>query len=58
MWPDMVELHSVSSEIRGQKKKEERKKEESVVKYMSTNGWPKKECLQSMFKSHQFGVKV
>ena len=45
MWPIMVEFRSASSEIR-QRKKEGRKKKESVVKYKSADnyvGRPKEE---------------
>ena len=39
MWPDMVEFHSASSEIEGERKK----KEENLVKYKSADNyvrWP------------------
>ena len=36
MWPIFVELRSATSEIRGRKKKE-RKKEETLVKYKSAD---------------------
>jgi len=39
MWPYMVEFHLASSEIRGRKNKEKKKKEESLVKYKSADNY-------------------
>jgi len=36
MWPDMVELRSASTEIRGEKEKDE---EETLVKYKSADNY-------------------
>ena len=38
MWPDMVEFRSVNLEIR-RRKKEDRRKKESLVKYKSTDNY-------------------